>query len=225
MDAELLSQFLIWGLVFIFSTTVHEASHAFVALKGGDPTAYLGGQVSLDPMPHIKRSPFGMVVVPLVVFFMSKGGYMMGWASAPYDPSWADRHPKRAALMALAGPASNFLLAFICLILMRIGIATEVFYWESGLTGEEGSLWSPIGQLLAAGFTLNVILGVFNLIPLPPLDGATGILLFFPDDKARKVTQTLHSWGMFGLIIAWLIFSKIIGVVLMVAWTLVLFGT
>lgn len=223
MNSQLLIDFLIWGMAFIFSTTVHEAAHAWVALKGGDPTAYLGGQVSLDPTPHIRRSPFGMVLVPMVVFFMSGGGYMMGWASAPYDPLWADRHPHRAALMALAGPAANFLLALICLIFIRIGLSTEIFFLENtGMIGNEGSLWHPIAQLLTTGFMLNIILLVFNLIPLPPLDGSSAIMLLFPENRARQISATMRSWSTFGIIIAWLIFSKIIGIIISIAWLAVI---
>src|SRR5208282_5331142 len=93
----------IWYVAFLFSTTCHEAAHAYVAKIGGDTTAALGGQVSLNPIPHIRRSPFGMVVFPILSFFLSGGG-MIGWASAPYDPLWERRHPRRSAWMALAGP-------------------------------------------------------------------------------------------------------------------------
>src|SRR5690348_7572570 len=98
-------------IVFLFSTTLHEAAHAWAALRGGDLTAYHGGQVSLDPRPHIKREPFGMVVLPLVSALAF--GWPMGYASAPYDPDWARRHPRRAALMALAGPGANLLLVVV----------------------------------------------------------------------------------------------------------------
>lgn len=81
-----------WYIVFLFSTTVHEAAHALVALKLGDDTAHRGGQVTLDPTPHVRREPFGMVVVPLLSYFL--GGWMVGWASAPYDPEWARRYPR-----------------------------------------------------------------------------------------------------------------------------------
>jgi len=80
-----------WYLAFLFSTTLHEASHALVALKLGDDTAHRGGQVTLDPIPHIQREPVGMVVVPIVSYLL--GGWMIGWASAPYDPEWAGRNP------------------------------------------------------------------------------------------------------------------------------------
>ena len=74
-----------WYVVFVFSVTCHEAAHAFAAMKLGDKTAYHGGQVTLDPTPHVRRSPFGMVVVPILSFLL--GGWMIGWASAPYDRS------------------------------------------------------------------------------------------------------------------------------------------
>ena len=111
VNPQLLVEGLTWFVVFIFSTTLHEAGHALAAWKLGDSTAYEGGQVSLNPLPHIRREPVGMVLVPLISFAMSH--WMMGWASAPYDPLWAHRYPKRAALMAAAGPAANLLLVLV----------------------------------------------------------------------------------------------------------------
>ncbi len=99
---------LVWYVVFLFSTSLHEAAHAWAAQRGGDPTAYLGGQVSLDPRPHIRREPFGMLLLPL--FTAVTSGWPIGYASAPYDPVWAANHPRRAAWMSLAGPAANLLL-------------------------------------------------------------------------------------------------------------------
>src|SRR5947209_12732926 len=116
-----------WFFVFLFSTTLHEAGHALAALRLGDPTAYHGGQVTLSPFPHIRREPFGMVAVPLLSFVLSKGSWMMGWASAPYDPEWAHRYPKRAAIMALAGPAANLLLVLLSGLAIRAGMMAGVF--------------------------------------------------------------------------------------------------
>src|SRR6185436_16732180 len=99
---------LTYFVVFLFSTTLHEAVHAWAAFRGGDPTAYHGGQVSLDPRPHIKREPFGMLILPLISSVTS--GWPIGFASAPFDPTWALRHPRRAAWMALAGPGANLAL-------------------------------------------------------------------------------------------------------------------
>lgn len=92
---------LIWYIAFLFSTTCHEAAHVFAALKLGDPTAYHEGQVSLNPIPHVRREPLGTVLVPLLSFFA--GGWMLGWASAPYDPYWAERYPKPLFVSAPGG--------------------------------------------------------------------------------------------------------------------------
>ena len=120
---DLSPEFLVYGfisyVIFLFSTTCHEAAHAFVAKLGGDSTAALGGQVTLNPVPHIRREPWGMLVIPILAFLFTNG--MIGWASAPFDPLWERRHPKRAALMALAGPAANYTLMLIAVIGLRLG--------------------------------------------------------------------------------------------------------
>src|SRR5437588_3636929 len=106
LNPELLVFAFIWYVAFLFSTTCHEASHALVAKWGGDDTAERGGQITLNPIPHIRREPWGMVVIPILAFLFF--GAMIGWASAPYNAEWQARHPRRGALMALAGPAANF---------------------------------------------------------------------------------------------------------------------
>src|ERR1044072_7615686 len=118
MDPQTLATGFLCFLAFLFSTTVHEAMHAMAALRGGDPTAYHGGQVSLSPIPHIRREPVGMLAVPLITTFTL--GWAMGWASAPYAAVWAERHPRRAALMAAAGPAGNFMIAALAFVLIKI---------------------------------------------------------------------------------------------------------
>jgi len=114
-----------WYLVFLFSTSFHEAAHAWTSWKLGDDTAHRGGQVTLDPTPHIYREPLGMVVVPIVSYVL--GGWMIGWASAPYDPAWAVANPKRAALKSLAGPAANLILLLLAAGLLRGGIWLDFF--------------------------------------------------------------------------------------------------
>src|ERR1700720_1336 len=116
---------VIWYIVFLFSTTCHEASHALVAKMGGDLTAFEGGQVTLNPIPHIRRSPFGMVVIPILSFAL--GGWMIGWANAPFDPAWQQHYPRRSAWMALAGPAANFTLMLLAGIAIRVGVALGSF--------------------------------------------------------------------------------------------------
>lgn len=204
-----------WYVVFLFSTTVHEASHALAALKLGDDTAHRGGQVTLDPTPHIRREPIGMVAVPLLSYFL--GGWMIGWASAPYDPEWAQRYPKRAGIMALAGPASNLALLLIAALLIRLGIAFGIFTAPSSVSFDHVVSATSEGipfllaTLLSVGFSLNLLLFLFNLLPFPPLDGSSIPFLFLSDKGAETYWQLLRHPGisMFGIFIAWKIFSPI----------------
>src|SRR5580704_1993760 len=125
MNSNLLAFGFLEYVVFLLSTTCHEASHALVAKLGGDSTAFEGGQVSLNPIPHMRRELFGMVILPLIGILTGTG--LIGYASAPYDPAWSIRYPKRSGLMSLAGPGANFALAIIAGSLMRIGLIAGVF--------------------------------------------------------------------------------------------------
>jgi Zn-dependent protease len=200
LTPEFLMRGFIYYMVFLFSTTCHEAAHALVAKLGGDNTADLGGQVSLNPIPHIRRSPYGMVVFPILSFLFFGG--MIGFASAPYDPSWARRHPHRAALMALAGPATNFTLMLLGALGIRMGL---VFHWFEG--GPQSFL--PI--LLFAVFSLNLLLGVFNLLPVPPLDGSSAIMLFMSEDRARGYLDWSRggTFAMPGILVGIIIFNYV----------------
>jgi Zn-dependent protease len=207
----------IWYLVFLFSTTCHEAAHAFVAKLGGDTTAEEGGQVSLNPIPHIRRSPFGMVVVPILSFAV--GGWMIGWASAPFNPAWQRQYPRRSAWMALAGPAANFSLMLLAAIAIRIGVAAGYFRAPEFVRGYT-SIVSPasgaeptfLTTALSIVFVLNLLLGIFNLLPVPPLDGHSGIMVFMPEGVAQRYLDWLqHSanFGLLGLLVAWYAFDRI----------------
>jgi Zn-dependent protease len=209
---------ILWFVAFLFSTTVHEAAHAWVALIGGDRTAYQGGQVSLSPLPHIRREPIGMLAVPLLTAFTQ--GWAMGWASAPYDPAWAERYPRRAAWMAAAGPAGNFCIALLALVLLRIGLAAG--YFTSPARVDFSHLVAPTVPGELAGFAaqglsvflmLNVLLGLFNLIPLPPLDGSAVLGLVLPESSARAMRRLAVSsqFSLIGLLAAWFLFPKLVG--------------
>ncbi len=200
---------MLWYLAFIFSTTVHEAAHAWAALRLGDPTAYRGGQVTLDPIPHIRREPIGTVLFPVVSYLV--GGWMMGWASAPYDPLWADRYPRRAAWMAFAGPAANLLIAVVTGLLIHLGLWLGVFmepstarFTQITLAVSPG-LWQGVAVLVSIVFTLNLILFSFNLIPLLPLDGAAAVMLLMSERVAARYRAIMlnPAFSMFGLLFAW----------------------
>jgi len=214
--AELLARLPLWYFVFLFSVTLHEAAHAWVARLGGDDTAYVGGQVSLNPAPHIQRSPFGMVAIPILTFFLQGGQWMIGWASAPYDPEWANRHPWRSVVMALAGPASGWLLVFVSGIALWIGLYFGFFSLTFGVSFVEdvisgtGPFTNAVGRLLMLMFYLNLILGVFNLLPVPPLDGSEVWYLFVPSyAKRRELRALAQQWWILGLLVAWRIFPKV----------------
>lgn len=221
----------VWFVAFLFSTTLHEAAHGWAALRMGDPTAYHGGQVTLNPIPHIRREPFGMVIVPILVFALS--GWMLGWASAPYDPAWADRYPKRAALMALAGPAANLVLVVVSGAAIRVGLAggwlarpgfEDAYLGDllSGLVaapaGETGGL-ETAAMFLSVFFGLNLILLLFNLLPLPPLDGSGALPLVMSDRLAISYRGALRhpAIPLAGILIAWRVFPYLFEPVLLVA--------
>lgn len=201
--------------VFLLSTTLHEAAHAWAALKGGDRTAYEGGQVSLDPTPHIRREPIGMVVLPILAVLIS--GWPLGYASAPYDPNWARKYPDRAGFMALAGPGANLLLVLIAAVLINVGVLAGVFYAPESITfadvtaataGRE-SLWYGVAYFLGAVFALNLLLFVFNLLPIPPLDGSAALVLLLPEKVVGRY-QELVSFNvhlsLLGIFVAWQLF-------------------
>jgi len=223
MDTDFsLASLIVWYVVFLFSTTFHEFSHAVLALWGGDRTAYEGGQVSLDPLPHIRRSPFGLVVVPLITFPLL--GWMIGWASAPFDPRWAAGHPRRYAAMSAAGPFANLLLATIAFFAIKLLVGHGVLELSRAPTSLDQLVQAPgadgyrtplgaLAMVLSVMLNLNVLLGVFNLMPLPPLDGASVLEGLSPRtlgsffDKVR----TTPAFGFLGMVIAFNGFRYIAG--------------
>jgi Zn-dependent protease len=179
MFLTILTFLVIIGVVI----SVHEASHAYFANLFGDPTARLAGRMSLNPIAHV--DPFGTVLLPLVLIIL--GLPIFGWAKpTPVNPLNFRRPVRDSAIVAFAGPASNFLLAVFLAILFRI-----------------------IGaSLLINIIQLNLILGIFNLIPVPPLDGYKVLLGFLPREIALRLT-TLELYSPIFLIIFLLLFFQI----------------
>jgi Zn-dependent protease len=216
-NLEILPLGFAWYVVFVISVTVHEAAHSFVAMKLGDKTAYHQGQVTLDPVPHIRREPIGMIIVPIVTFLL--GGWMLGWASAPYDPYWAERYPKRAAWMGLAGPAGNVGLVLLAAVFIHIGIWTGMFYAPETITfsvvveANSDGLVKGLAVMASIMFSLNLILFVFNLIPIAPLDGTSLMEFVLRGEALRKYRYAMRnpSIRIFGFIIAWTVFDVIFG--------------
>src|SRR5713226_2341006 len=190
LSPELLALGFIWYVAFLFSTTCHEAAHALAAKIGGDDTAFAGGQVSLNPLPHIINKS------------------IIGWASAPYDPAWERRHPRRAAWMALAGPATNYTLMLIAAVAMRLGWSQHWLH-KDPLTGNPDFASTVLG----AFFSLNLLLGTFNLLPVPPLDGSTAIMLFMSETRSQRYLDWLrgNSYAMVGLLLGIVAFRYVYG--------------
>ncbi len=205
---------IIWFLVFLFSTTLHEGFHAFASYFLGDKTAFKSGQASLSPIPHIKREPVGMIVAPILSFIL--GGWMFGWASTPYDFLWAQKYPKKAGLMSAAGPAANLLIVLFSAALIHLGIYLDVFAKPESvnfirIVSAETGIYITLAKFLSIAFSLNLILFIFNLFPIPPLDGSGIITIFLKEDVARKIQIVLArpGAGLFGIILAWNLFDLV----------------
>jgi len=212
-------EFVVWFVVFLFTLTVHETCHALVAWMGGDSTAYHSGQVSLNPWPHIRREPVGTIVVPLLTFFTS--GWMMGWASTPFDPAWGARHPRRLAAMSAAGPAGNLIIAALSFAALRVLLARGVFVppprinfsqlVEPAAGTPQGSILYAVALLLSVALNLNVLLFLFNLLPLPPLDGS-GIVQGLMPGLLGGLIESLRRnpmMSLIGLMISWQVFDVV----------------
>jgi Zn-dependent protease len=141
---------------------------------------------------------------------------MIGWASTPYDPRWAYEHPRRAARMSLAGPLSNLLLVVAAGVAIRLGMLAgwltpgRTNFTELVMAAGPGA-GEGVATFLSILFTLNLLLFVFNLIPVPPLDGSGAIGLLLSEDNARKLQQTFWTpqFSLFGILIAWWIIPHV----------------
>jgi len=166
-------------------------------------------------MPHIMREPYGTVIIPLLMYFRS--GWMIGWASAPYDIEWARQYPKRHAVMALAGPASNLGIVIISLILIRIGLGLGFFETTRTSIPEylvisNGSIVAyTFARVLSIAFYLNCILFLFNILPIPPLDGFSILKLIIPSSIMGLYEKIAinNVFKIVGIIIAWILFASI----------------
>jgi Zn-dependent protease len=195
--------------VFLFAISVHESAHAWMANRCGDPTARMLGRISLNPIKHI--DPVGTVLLPAIALFTRLP--VIGWAKpTPVDPR-NFRHPVRDDILtSVVGPISNFVIAAGAVLLMlAIALISDegrviVQGLADGRIRDTGSLLLPLTLLLHVSMTINVLLGVFNLIPLPPLDGSHVVRHLLPDDL-RRAYDTL---GLLGFVLLFLVGGRFI---------------
>ena len=179
---NLVQTVLIYALPVLFAITIHEAAHGYVARALGDNTAYALGRVTLNPLKHV--DPMGTIVMPLLLYFATKGAFLFGYAK-PVPVNFGHlRHPKRDMIwVALAGPASNFLQAILWAIaytLLAGSGVTERFFLD----------------MCKAGVLVNLVMWAFNLFPLPPLDGGRILVGLLPRQLAWSFSR-IEPWGFF----------------------------
>jgi Zn-dependent protease len=197
---SLLQTIAVWILPVLFAVTVHETAHGWVANQLGDRTALLMGRLTLNPIHHIDL--VGSIIVPIMC--LSLGGFVFGWAK-PVPVDWRNlRKPRRdAALVAVAGPLSNFLMAILWLLIGKCGLLAA----KAGFS-VAGSFAYMVG---GAGVTINLALMVLNLLPIPPLDGSRVVSSLLPP-RLSMVYNRIEPYGFFILVA--LIFTNILSVIL-----------
>ena len=180
--AQLIQSIAIWAIPVLFSITVHEAAHGYAARHFGDNTAYMLGRITLNPIRHI--DPIGTILMPLLLYFATAGNFLFGYAK-PVPVRFGNlRNPKRDMIwVALAGPAANLVQALAWGILLLVLGALEV---------SEPYFFA----VCKAGVTVNVVMFVFNLFPLPPLDGGRILVGLLPYQQAVAVSR-IEPWGFF----------------------------
>ena len=180
--ANLIQTIVLYALPVLFAITVHEAAHGYAARHFGDDTAYVMGRITLNPLKHI--DPVGTILMPLMLYFATSGAFLFGYAK-PVPVRFGNlRNPKRDMVwVALAGPGVNLLQAFLwgalLLVLQGVGV-TEMFFLK----------------MCQGGILVNVVMFVFNLFPLPPLDGGRILVGLLPYRQAELVSR-IEPWGFF----------------------------
>ena len=192
--------FLISVIPILFAIVLHEVAHGWTAYKLGDRTAMMLGRLSLNPIKHI--DPVGTILVPIVLYFTV--GFVFGWAK-PVPIDWRNlRNPKRdTALVAIAGPATNFLMALFWVLMTLLA---------SKLAENNSTFAEPLANMAAVGIFINILLMVFNLIPIPPTDGGRIAVSLLPPAMGNALSK-VEPYGL--IIIVFLMLTGILWKIIM----------
>jgi Zn-dependent protease len=185
----------IWGIPVLYAITIHEVSHGWVASRLGDKTALILGRLTLNPIKHIDL--VGTIIVPGILLML--GGFVFGWAKPVPVNSANFKRPRRdMALVAIAGPISNLLMALLWALFAKLGMIGL----QAG--GDMAATWEGVFLGLVymgkAGIMINLVLGVLNLLPIPPLDGSRVLVGFLPG-RIALLFDRFEPYGFFFLLI------------------------
>ncbi len=189
----LINQVIPMVIPLLLGVTLHEVAHGYTAYRFGDPTARNAGRLSMNPVRH--ADPFGTVLLPLLLILM-KSPFLFGWAKpVPFNPSYFQDVRKGIFWVSLAGPTANFALAVaFFLLLQALAIMQPV------LDGGGSGFLQPVMVIAYYGIFINIILGIFNLFPIPPLDGSKVLATFLPGRMAGQYMQ-LEKYGFIIIIL------------------------
>ena len=199
MDANLIQKITIFAIPLIFAITLHEAAHGYAARHFGDPTAWMQGRISLNPLRHIDL--FGTILIPITILLFSGGTFLFGYAKpVPVDFSRLKQPKQDMFWVAAAGPGANLFMALCWAFLLKLS-------WV--LPSSEYTL--PLAEMSKIGISVNCVLMVLNLLPLPPLDGGRIAVSLLPHALAWKFAR-IERWGFPILLL--LLFTGILGAVM-----------
>jgi Zn-dependent protease len=187
----IIRQIIISAVPILVAIILHEVSHGFVAYRLGDPTAKMMGRLTLNPIAHIDL--FGTIIMPLLLLVSTGGQLVFGYAKpVPINP-YNFKNPKRdMAISAAGGPLMNIFIAFVSVIILKYLIVPVIGHASSDMLGK---IIKPLVMMMTASIQINIVLAVFNLIPIPPLDGGRVLMGFLPDRQAH-ILGKLEPFGM-----------------------------
>ncbi|HEX9918156.1 MAG TPA: site-2 protease family protein [Pyrinomonadaceae bacterium] len=217
MDNAVIGQFILYMVALIFSLSVHEAMHAWMSNRFGDDLAHSQGRVSLSPVTHV--DPIGTLLFPAIAFFT--GAPLLGWARpTPVNPlRWREKR-KANFWVSIAGVLGNFAIAIV------VGVIIRVLYHTGQLSAAaDGSTMDAAFTLLRVFFQMNIGLAVFNLFPIPPLDGSKILASILPESFGSAI-ESVEQYGFILLMIALItgVFGAVFNVVMPLAWSILFIG-